>query len=106
LQESTDELSGSFTGTLFQAACPPWCATGHGVHLGEEDWVHLGEPVSLTTGVFAQLCMTIDPSATIEDGPYVVIGTSEYSLLEAQALSASLMAMAATGAMSGRSPAV
>jgi hypothetical protein len=50
--------------------------------------------------------MTIDPSATIEDGPYIIIGTSEYSLIEAQALGASLMAMAATGASSGRTPAV
>jgi hypothetical protein len=29
--------------------------------------------------------MTINPSITIEDGPYVVIGTSEFSLLEALA---------------------
>jgi hypothetical protein len=48
--------------------------------------------------------MTIDPSATTADGPYVIIGTSEYSLLDAQALGASLMAMAATGASSRRSP--
>ena len=106
MPEATDDRFGDLLGTLARAACPAWCAIGHGVHLGEEDWVHLGEPVPLTDGVSAQLCMTIDPSATIEDGPYVVIGTSEYSLLEAQALGASLMAMAATGAMSGRSPAV
>ena len=106
MPEATNDRSGGLLGTLSQAACPAWCATGHGVHLGEDDWVHLGEPVSLTDGVSAQLCMTIDPSATIEDGPYVVIGTSEYSLVEAQALGASLMAMAATGAMSRRSPAV
>jgi len=106
LPESTDDRSLRDSGTLLRAACPAWCATGHGVHLGEEDWVHLSEPVTLTDGVSAQLCMTIDPSATIEDGPYVVIGTSEYSLLEANALGASLMALAATGAGSGHSPAI
>jgi hypothetical protein len=106
LPESTQNRSGELSGTLAHAACPAWCATGHGVQLGEEDWVHLGEPVPLTDGVSAQLCMTIDPSAAIEDGPYVVIGTSEYSLLEAQALGASLMALATTGASSGRTLAV
>ena len=106
MPESGDDFSASFSGTLARVACPAWCATGHGVHLGEEDWLHLGEPVPLTDGVSAQLCMTMDHSATIEDGPYVVIGTREYSLLEAQALGASLMAMAATGASSRRSPAV
>ena len=107
MPESTDDRSGNPSEQLTRAACPPWCATGHGVHLGEEDWIHLGEPVPLTDGVSARLCMTIDPSATVEDGPYVVVGTSEYSLVEAQALGASLMAMAitATAASSGRSTA-
>ena len=80
-----------------RTACPPWCATGHGVHLGEEDWVHLGEPLRLTEGVSAQLCMSIDPITSAADGPYVVIGSSEYTLSEAQALAASLLTMASTG---------
>lgn len=101
MPEPTKDRPGSVSETQPRAACPPWCATGHGVHLGEDDWVHLGEPVPLTEGVSAQLCMTIDPSATIEDGPYVVVGSSEYTLPEAQALGASLMAMAATGTSSG-----
>lgn len=82
---------------LARASCPPWCATGHGIHLGEDDWVHLSEPLPLTDGVSAQLCMSIDPVSGAEDGPYVVIGSSEYTLAEAQALAASLMTMASTG---------
>ncbi len=101
MPESTKDRSQSVSGTQARATCPPWCATGHGVHSGEEDWVHLGEPVPLTAGVSAQLCMTIDPLATIEDGPYVVVGSSEYTLPEAEALGAKLMAMAATGKSSG-----
>ena len=106
MPQPTDGDPGVVSGTLARAACPAWCATGHGVHSGEEDWVHLGEPLLLTDDVSARLCMTIDPSATIEDGPYVIIGTSEYSLHDAQALGASLMAMAAAGASSGPSPAI
>ena len=63
MPETTDDRSGDLVATLTRVACPAWCATGHGVQLGEEDWVHLGEPVLLTDGVSAQLCMTIDPSA-------------------------------------------
>ena len=107
MPKSTVDRSGNAPGAPARAACPAWCATAHGTLLGEEDWIHLGEPVRLTDGVSARLCMTIDPSATVEDGPYVVVGTSEYSLLEAEALGASLMAMVtvATDARSGRSSA-
>jgi hypothetical protein len=87
-------------GSLLSAAranCPPWCVTGHGVHDGEEDWLHLSEPLTLTEGVAAQLCMSIDPVTSAADGPYVVVGTTEYTLLEAQALAASLMTMATVG---------
>ncbi len=86
-----------------RAACPSWCATGHGVHLGEEDWVHLSEPQPLTEGVSAQLCMSIDPESGAADGPYVVIGSTEYTLADAQALAASLMTMASAG---GQPPSV
>jgi len=65
--------------------------------------VHLGEPLLLTEGVSAQLCMSMDPVTNAEDGPYVIIGSSEYTCTEAQALAASLLEMASTG---GRPPAV
>jgi hypothetical protein len=35
--------------------CPHWCVAGHGRHLGEDDWVHVGEPVALADGVLARL---------------------------------------------------
>lgn len=89
-----------------RASCPTWCVTGHGVHLGEEDWVHLSEPLSLADGVSAQLCMSIDPLTDTHDGPYVVIGTTEYNLAEAQALGASLMTLATVGADTRSAPAV
>jgi len=101
------ETTGPVIATEFltppRAACPPWCATGHGVHLGEEDWIHLSEPLTLTDGVSAQLCMSIDLATSAEDGPYVVIGSTEYTLLEAQALATSLLTMASTG---GQPPSV
>ena len=79
-------------------ACPPWCVSAHGEHLGEEDWVHLGEPLSLAEDASARLCMSVDPDSRVADGPYVVIGSHEYSLPAAAALGAALTAMAAIGA--------
>ena len=35
--------------------CPDWCVARHGAQLGEEDWVHSGEPLTVTEGVTAQL---------------------------------------------------
>jgi hypothetical protein len=95
--DSTRSPAGETLLTGARATCPPWCATGHGVHLGEEDWVHLSEPLPLTDGVSAQLCMSIDPLTSAEDGPYVVVGGTEYTLPEAHALAASLMTLATTG---------
>lgn len=78
-------------------ACPPWCTAQHGVRLGEDDWIHIGEPIELADGVLALLCLSIDPLTDTEDGPYVLIGWSEYTLDEAAALGAALMAMARAG---------
>jgi hypothetical protein len=77
-----------------RAGCPSWCAHGHGVHRGEEDWLHLSEPLPIAEGVSARLCLSIDPSTRAQDGPYMVIGTHEYTLAQAEALGASLLAMA------------
>lgn len=77
--------------------CPVWCVVGHDPGLGEDDWVHVGEPVAVAEGMPARLCMTIDPQSRATDGPYVLVGWSEYTLEEAAALGASLVAMARTG---------
>lgn len=79
---------------LTTSGCPPWCVTHHAVHAGEEDWLHTGEPVILADGVAARLCMSIDPGTGDEDGPYVLIGTSELTLAETARLGASLMDLA------------
>jgi hypothetical protein len=81
-----------------RAGCPSWCATRHGVHVGEEDWLHLSEPLPVAEGVSAWLCLSIDPLTSAQDGPYMVIGSREYTLPQAQALGASLLAMASQGA--------
>ncbi|WP_137123496.1 DUF6907 domain-containing protein [Segeticoccus rhizosphaerae] len=77
--------------------CPRWCVTAHGMHLGEDDWVHMGEPVALADGVLARLCLSVDPRSGAKDGPYVVVGSSEYTLDEAAALGVALVAMANAG---------
>jgi hypothetical protein len=97
----TDVRNGSLVGPQLsnaRAGCPSWCAHGHGVHRGEEDWLHLSEPLPIAEGVSARLCLSIDPLTRAEDGPYMVIGTYEYSLPQAQALGASLLAMVNQGA--------
>jgi hypothetical protein len=83
--------------------CPPWCTTPHGATAGEEDWLHVSEPVVLADEVLARLCMTVDPETNAEDGPYVVVGSREYSLPEAEALGASLIRLASLGGVPTRS---
>jgi hypothetical protein len=77
--------------------CPAWCSTRHGANLGEEDWIHIGEPLAIADGTLAQLCMSIDPATGVEDGPYVLIGSAEYTLSEAVALGNALLTLAAVG---------
>ena len=77
-----------------QNPCPRWCVTQHGVQLGEEDWIHTSAPVPVTDGLVARLCMSVDPETGAEDGPYVLIGTSEYTVTEAKALGDSLINLA------------
>ena len=72
--------------------CPPWCVTHHGVHLGEENWVHTGEPLLVADGIRAVVVMSVDPDTGTADGPYVLIGASEYTLAEARALWGALLA--------------
>lgn len=103
--EEKSELVGPQL-SLARASCPSWCANGHGVHRGEEDWLHLSEPLPIAEGVSARLCLSIDPLTRAQDGPYIVIGAQEYTLPQAQALGASLLAMANQGADLSSAPVV
>ncbi len=74
--------------------CPPWCVTSHGSVAGEEDWLHTGVPLLLAEGVQAQACQSVDPHTGEIDGPYVVIGWSQYTPGEAVAMGTALIRMA------------
>ena len=65
--------------------------------MGEEDWLHTSEPLLLSDGALARLCMSIDPTTGTQDGPFVLIGSTEYSLEQAEQIGAALMAMADLG---------
>ena len=75
-------------------SCPCWCVTHHAAHAGEEDWLHTGEPILVADGMSARLCMSIDPDTGEQDGPYVLIGTTELTLAETAGLAASLLDLA------------
>lgn len=85
------------SGGMVRRSCPHWCVTRHGVHRGEEDWLHLGDPLTVASGVVARLCMSVDPGSGAVDGPYVLVGATEHTLLEAEALGGALVALARSG---------
>jgi hypothetical protein len=87
--------SASLANSQVSNPCPPWCVTGHGVHLGEEDWVHASEPLAIRDVLVAQLCVSIDPDTGTRDGPHVLIGSSELSLAETDVLGNFLLELAA-----------
>lgn len=91
LEDPEDVSTASLNG------CPRWCITRHGVQLGEEDWIHNSEPVPVADGLVARLCMSIDPDTGIEDGPYVLVGSSELTANEARQLGESLIRLATAG---------
>ena len=78
--------------------CPPWCRVRHGVSEGEDDWLHASEPIVVADDVTARLCMSVDPRTDEADGPYVIVGSREYSPADAARLAASLMELATTAA--------
>ena len=77
--------------------CLPWCVTAHDPARGEDDWVHIGEPLVLTNGIAARLCMSIDPWTGEEDGPYVLVGDAQLTPAQAERLGIELSALAAVG---------
>lgn len=60
----------------------------------------------MAEGTIARLCMSIDPESSVADGPYVLVGSTEYSLPEAEVLGASLITLAGVGATSSHRAAV
>lgn len=88
-RENVDDLTGTT-----RTHCPCWCVAEHGINVGEEDWLHEGEPLTVRTGVLARLCMSVDPRTGAVDGPYVLVGSIEYTLPEAATLGGSLIGMA------------
>lgn len=80
------------------ASCPPWCVQTHDSDEPDQGQVHIGEPLHLSDGVTARLCMSVDARGQVEDGPYVLVGEEEYTLEEVSALGAALITMAAGAA--------
>jgi hypothetical protein len=78
-------------------ACPPWCVQDHGVQSGEEDWLHLSAPLPVADCGEVRLCMSRNPETGEQDGPVVVIGTTEYPLDAAAALGMAIVDIARLG---------
>ena len=79
------------------ATCPAWCTAEHGVFLGEEDHLHTGAPLPLTTAIIARLCVTIDPKTGAADGPYVVVDSDEWTIEHTLNIGHALLALAQLG---------
>jgi hypothetical protein len=65
--------------------CPTWCTRRHGENAGEEDLVHISDSV-FVRNTMIRLCTSIDPATGMQDGPYVLVGSEEYSLTETSTL--------------------
>lgn len=94
-----DEMDVDRAASVGERTCPAWCRTRHAAAAGEDDWLHVSEPLVLADDVIARLCMSVDPRTDEADGPYVIVGTREYSLAEAAELGASLIQLAEVGAI-------
>ncbi|GAA2143292.1 hypothetical protein GCM10009844_15610 [Nocardioides koreensis] len=77
--------------------CPAWCSIGH--RAVREAEVHLGGALLVRRTVL-RLCTTIDTAAGTEDGPFVLLGSSEFTLHEAEALIAALSQLVDQGRQS------
>lgn len=69
--------------------CPAWCTAMHGVLQGEDDHVHVGGRL-LVRETALRLCATVDPRTGATEGPFVLVGSEEYTLHEAEAMAAAL----------------
>ena len=79
------------------ATCPAWCTIEHGVFLGEDDHLHTGAPLFLTTSITARLCVTVDPVTGATDGPYVVVDSDEWTIEHTSNIGHALLALAELG---------
>jgi hypothetical protein len=75
--------------TARPATCPDWCARRHGEHVGEDDSVHVSGQLMVRRSLL-RLCMTVDPATGAQEGPFVLVGSDEYTLHEAEVLIAAL----------------
>lgn len=70
--------------------CPSWCVLRHGPYDPDEDrHVHVGGALLVGSTVL-RLCTTLDPAAGSQDGPYVLLGSTELTLHEAEVMIAAL----------------
>lgn len=67
------------------ATCPDWCVMRHSDPPGEDDLVHIGGSLLVRRTVL-RLCAFVDPLTRAVDGPYVLMGSEEYTLHEGEAL--------------------
>jgi hypothetical protein len=79
---------------LISSGCPPWCVTAHDPARGEDDWLHVSEPLPLPDGASARLCMSIDVSTGERDGPFVLVGDHQLTPDEARRLGLDLEMLA------------
>jgi hypothetical protein len=77
------------------ASCPAWCTSEHGIYAGEDDHLHTGAKLYLTTEISARLCATIDPATGATDGPYLLVNGEEWTLEHARSVGEALVALAA-----------
>lgn len=94
----SDAARWLFLGGPRPSGCPRWCAAEHGLTAGEEDLLHLSNPVEVAGGLRAQMCLSVDAASGVADGPWVMIGGSEYTLEQAEELGVSLVAIARSAA--------
>ncbi|MEW1954390.1 hypothetical protein [Terrabacter sp. NPDC080008] len=85
------DVRGASSGGDSGSACPRWCITDHGAQQGEEDWLHVGEPLPVADGLHAQLCMSVDPATGRQEGPFVLIGATELTLAATATLGSALV---------------
>jgi hypothetical protein len=67
------------------ATCPGWCVLRHGTHTGEEEHLHVGGALLVRNDVL-RLVATIDPETGAKEGPFVLMGSQELTLFQADAL--------------------
>lgn len=67
--------------------CPPWCTVHHGARPGVDDGVHLSGAL-MVQRTLLRLASDTDPGRP--QGPFVLVGTVQLTLHEAEALIASL----------------